>query len=352
MVEVGGEVLLGEVLLVDLDELAGLVVVTLGMLLACQRHQGLLQRHSELLAADGVDIDVAVEIAPFQLLAVDTVDEVVGAGVGETLLLRIGDHLVVQAVLDGVGADHREDVGNAARIGVTEVDVAHELVSTDDIEQHELVAVEGTGFDIDFPADFGIDLVGNLGGDDAGLHQSGDVERNLEALGGDVVELLAAALVGEGETLGVVAHHGEHIGDFEEIGGAVHDDCLVVTEAVELLGQGEGQRFALIELVVELLDIPVHAGEGVVEDAHIGACALDLLGVPEGEGVVVAEGDKDAVLLDALEVVLGEVAGGGLLATVVVVPVLGSHEAGNTGHAEDEDHGEHHLVDFLLILFK
>ena len=60
--------------------------------------------------------------------------------------------------------------------------------------------------------------------------------------------------------------------------------------------------------MLDLPQIPVGVGERQIDDRHVLSNALDLLRVPEREGVVVAGGDEDAVRLDRLQQVIGEVA--------------------------------------------
>ena len=50
----------------------------------------------------------------------------------------------------------------------------------------------------------------------------------------------------------------------------------------------------------QLAQVPLGVHEREVGEGHVGPDALDLLGVPEREGVVVAGGDEDAVGLDRL----------------------------------------------------
>ena len=58
----------------------------------------------------------------------------------------------------------------------------------------------------------------------------------------------------------------------------------------------------------ELAQVPLGVHERQVGERDVRPDALDLLGVPEREGVVVARGDQDAVRLHRLEDVVGEVA--------------------------------------------
>ena len=92
---------------------------------------------------------------------------------------------------------------------------------------------------------------------------------------------------------------------------------------------------AFVDLVSQLVDVPVGAQEGCDDDADVGADAFDFLGVPERVGIVVFGGEEDGVGRAAFEVVDGEVSGEGLFAAVVVVPFLLTHD-----HGDDETDAE------------
>ncbi len=82
--------------------------------------------------------------------------------------------------------------------------------------------------------------------------------------------------------------------------------------------------------------IPVGGEVREIDHADVGAEALDLLGVPEREGVVVAVGEDDAVVADGSEVVHAKVAGCVAARAVVVVPCLRDHLQ---GHKQSDKHG-------------
>ena len=78
---------------------------------------------------------------------------------------------------------------------------------------------------------------------------------------------------------------------------------------------------------LHLVDIPVGLQIREVANARIGAYALGLLAVPEGEGVVVTIGKDDgcARLVERVEVVHAEITAGVTPAAVVIVPRLTGH---------------------------
>ncbi len=62
--------------------------------------------------------------------------------------------------------------------------------------------------------------------------------------------------------------------------------------------------------MLHLVGIPVGSEVAEVDNLYIGAVTFYLLGVPEGECVIVAVGEYDSVLVHRVEVVHAEVAGG------------------------------------------
>ena len=77
-----------------------------------------------------------------------------------------------------------------------------------------------------------------------------------------------------------------------------------------------GQRVVLVDRPAhQLTSVPVGPQERRRDDQDILAHALDLLGVPQWEEVIVADGDENTVRLDGVEHVLRDVARRGLFAT-------------------------------------
>ena len=59
---------------------------------------------------------------------------------------------------------------------------------------------------------------------------------------------------------------------------------------VLLLSDREVQRSGVVDRVPHLVDVPVGSKEGCIAYSHVIPEALDLLGVPQREGVVVTVG--------------------------------------------------------------
>ncbi len=74
-----------------------------------------------------------------------------------------------------------------------------------------------------------------------------------------------------------------------------------------------------------LVGIPVGGKIGEVDNAHVGAEAFHLLGVPQGECVIVAICENYGVVIEAREVIHAEIAGGVAPGAVVVVPCLADY---------------------------
>ena len=79
--------------------------------------------------------------------------------------------------------------------------------------------------------------------------------------------------------------------------------------------------------------MPVCAEQGGVDDSHVRAHLLHLLGIPEREGVVVSVGDEYSVFPTGIQIVAGHFDGCAAVTAVVVVPVFLSHKR---RHAETE----------------
>ena len=89
----------------------------------------------------------------------------------------------------------------------------------------------------------------------------------------------------------------------------------------------DGQSWRVVGRAAHLVDIPVGGEVGEVAAARICAEAFHFLGVPEGEGVVVAVGIDNwrAFIGQGAEVVHAKVAAGVASGAVVVVPGLANH---------------------------
>ena len=156
------------------------------------------------------------------------------------------------------------------------------------------------------------------------LAHSIGVDRVDELLGRQIVDRLIDA--GDGLRTWVVA--AEPLEGLIEI-HLLHalDEVGVVAGALNVLGArpGDGQRIGVVSLTLHLIRVPVCLQVAGVADAHIGADAFHLLGIPKREGVVVAVGEDHGVRLARLEVVGAKVAAHVAARAVVVVPVLSGH---------------------------
>ena len=165
------------------------------------------------------------------------------------------------------------------------------------------------------------------------LTHSIGVDRVDELLGRQIVDRLIDA--GDGLRAWVVA--AEPLEGLVEI-HLLHalDEVGVVAGALDVLGArpGDGQRIGVVSLTLHLIRVPVCLQVAGVADAHIGANAFHLLGIPKREGVVVAVGEDHGVRLARLEVVGAKVAAHVAARAVVVVPVL-------SGHLQRYEHAKH-----------
>ncbi len=204
----------------------------------------------------------------------------------------------------GVLEDRHEAVGVAVELEVVhqpevlqdvdlrEVDRAFPVEVGQHVENHQLVLVQRVLFDVDV---YRVNhLVAVLFGHDARSDGVLLVHRQRDALGGDVVghrtvgELDLAARV-------VAAHEVHHLADVHRAVDAVRDVDHVVVVGVLALGQRERNPCGLVGLGLHLVDVPLAPEVGGVHDPHVGAHAVDLLVVPQREGVVVAVVEDDRV---------------------------------------------------------
>ena len=105
-----------------------------------------------------------------------------------------------------------------------------------------------------------------------------------------------------------------------------------------MLRQREGNRSRLVVAVFHLVDVPAAVEVAHVHDPHVGPYPLDLLVVPQREGVVVAVVHDDRIGQAGHQVVVTDVAGHVAVAAVVVVPVLCGQD---DRHAAADERGGH-----------
>ena len=101
-------------------------------------------------------------------------------------------------------------------------------------------------------------------------------------------------------------------------------DEYVLVSTIQILARTDlkVKRRRLVHGILHLVDVPVCAEERSVDDAHIRTDILDLLGIPEREGVIVAMCHKNAVLSHRVEIVLRHLNRCISVASVVVIPVF------------------------------
>ena len=147
--------------------------------------------------------------------------------------------------------------------------------------------------------------------------------------------------------------------DLLDVGGGgagvrLLEDYHVAHAVVVLVpSHGDWKWFRLVGFPFHLIDVPAGIEQRKVADAHVGAVAFHLLGVPEWEGVVVAHRKDDGVRGAGVEVGFRCRQGGIAVGTVVVIPVLAGHQAGNQPGANEGDEDRcQNLHAFVLDFFK
>ena len=90
----------------------------------------------------------------------------------------------------------------------------------------------------------------------------------------------------------------------------------------------ESLMSSLYSAVAQLLDIPVGVQQAEVDHAHVAAQALDLLQIPQREGVVVPVGKQDAVGVARLQDIVGVVVGDVVARAILLVVELVRRPAG------------------------
>ncbi len=72
--------------------------------------------------------------------------------------------------------------------------------------------------------------------------------------------------------------------------------------------------------------MPVSTKERSIHNTHVSTDALNFLGIPQREGVIVAMSHENTVLADGIQVILSHLDCSIAVAAVVVIPVLRSHQ--------------------------
>src|SRR5678815_428533 len=84
-----------------------------------------------------------------------------------------------------------------------------------------------------------------------------------------------------------------------------------------------------VYFIPKLIYIPIDSQQTIVNNANIRAHTFHFLGVPQGISVVIAEGEKDCILIAAFKVISGHITGHIFITTVMVIPFLLSHDNGS-----------------------
>src|SRR5438874_11520936 len=89
-------------------------------------------------------------------------------------------------------------------------------------------------------------------------------------------------------------------------------------------------RIALIDLITELVDIPVNSKQAIVDDADVGTYAFYFLRIPQRISVIITKGEKNCILCAAFQVIPSHVTCQMFFTPVMVVPFLvGQNDGGN-----------------------
>ena len=128
------------------------------------------------------------------------------------------------------------------------------------------------------------------------------------------------------------------------LGVAVDQHHVPRALAVLLLVHQNGQRRALVGAATHLVDVPIGVEQAQVAHPDVGPNALHLLGVPQGEGVVVSVGEQHGVGRQGIQVILGHVHAGPAAGSAVVVPAFRRHEEGHQGGEQRQRPGPNGAV--------
>ena len=101
---------------------------------------------------------------------------------------------------------------------------------------------------------------------------------------------------------------------------------LVGTIEILLRPHCKVQRCRLVHRILHLVDMPVCSQKGCIGDTHVCADIFHFLGIPERECIIVTVSNEDTVRANGIEIVLRHLHSCITVASVMVIPVFGSHK--------------------------
>ena len=146
-----------------------------------------------------------------------------------------------------------------------------------------------------------------------------------------------------------MAEHAHHIRKKHcSVAGVIYIYVFICTIEILARSYSKVKRSGLVDGILHLIDMPVRSEQRSIADTHVRTNILHLLGIPQREGVVVAMSYKDSVFSDRVEVVLRHLDCCVTVASVVVVPVLGSHQRRHAQEGSGHSRSHSHLTDLSL----
>ena len=141
-----------------------------------------------------------------------------------------------------------------------------------------------------------------------------------------------------------MAEHCHHVFNHHLASAVIYDrDIFVGSIKILHLRDGQRQRSRFVAGVFHLIYVPVCSEQRSVQNTYIRTDALNFLGVPQREGIVVSMGNKETVRTYRVEVVCRELDGSAPVRAVMVVPVLGAHDRGHKQAGGRHSSGNHRL---------
>ena len=122
--------------------------------------------------------------------------------------------------------------------------------------------------------------------------------------------------------------HRDAVGKENRLIAAVADRNPVIDSIkILVLADGKLQGRRIVAGILHLVDVPVGPQKRSVADPDIVSEALDLLDIPQREGVIVAMGNQKAILSYRIKIIPGYLDRSVAIAPVMVVPVFSGHQS-------------------------